>query len=89
MENSQNKWKKLDIRQYTVPELEIILELGNFDEFTKEVFKRLNNGDTIVKISMDLTDKEKFGIVSIKKVNKAIKEIKNKIIKLTLLGKLR
>lgn len=89
VENLQSKWKRLDIRQYTLPEIEIILELGNFDEFTKEVFKKLNNGDTIVKISMDLTDKEKYGYVSIKKVNNAIKEIKNKIIRLTLLGKLR
>jgi hypothetical protein len=89
VENLQNKYKRLDIRKYTLPELEIILKLGNFDEFTKEVFKRLNNGDTIVKISMDLTDIEKYGYVSIKKVNKAIKEIKNKIVRLTLLGKLR
>ena len=89
MENLQNKWKRLDIRKYTLPEIEIILQLGNFDKFTKEVFKRLNNGDTIVKISMDLTEKEEYGYVSIKKVNKAIKEIKNKIIRLTLLGKLK
>lgn len=89
MEDSQNKYKRLDIRKYTLPELEIILELGNFDDFTKEVFKRLNNSDTIVKISMDLTDEEKYGYVSVKRVNKAIKEIKNKIVRLTLLGKLR
>lgn len=89
MENLQNKWKRLDIRKYTIPEINIILELGNFDDFTKEVFKRLNNGDTIVKISMDLTEKNIYGYVSIKKVNKAIKEIKNKIVRLTLLGKLR
>jgi hypothetical protein len=63
VENSQNKYKRLDIRKYTLPELEIILELGNFDDFTKEVFKRLNNSDTIVKISMDLTDKEKYGYI--------------------------
>lgn len=85
----QSKWKRLDIRQYTLPEIKTILELGNFDDFTKEVFKRLNNGDTIVKISMDLTEKQKYGYVSVKKVNKAIKEIKNKIVRLTLLGKLR
>lgn len=85
----QNKWKRLDIRQYTLPEIKTILELGNFDDFTKEVFKRLNNGDTIVKISMDLTEKQKYGYVSVKRVNKAIKEIKNKIVRLTLLGKLR
>ncbi len=89
MENLQNKWKRLDIRKYTIPEINIILELGNFDDFTKEVFKRLNNGDTIVKISMDLTEKNIYGYVSVKKVNKAIKEIKNKIVRLTLLGKLR
>lgn len=89
VENLQNKYKRLDIRKYTLPEIEIILELGNFDNFTKEVFKRLNNGDTIVKISMDLTDKQKYGYVSVKKVNIAIKEIKNKIVRLTLLGKLR
>ncbi len=89
MENLQSKWKRLDIRKYTIPEINIILDLGNFDDFTKEVFKRLNNGDTIVKISMDLTEKEIYGYVSIKKVNKAIKEIKNKIVRLTLLGKLR
>ena len=89
VENSQNKWKRLDIRKYTIPEIQIILELGNFDDFTKEVFQKLNCGDTIVKISMDLTDKGKYGYVSIKKVNKAIKDIKNKIVRLTLLGKLR
>lgn len=89
MENLQNKWKRLDIRQYTIPELEIILNLGNFDEFTKTVLNKLNNGDTIVKISMDLTETQKYGIVSVKKVNNAIREIKNKIIKLTLLGKLK
>ena len=89
VENLQNKYKRLDIRKYTLPEIEIILELGNFDNFTKEVFKRLNNGDTIVKISMDLTSKNEYGYVSIKKVNNSIKEIKNKIIRLTLLGKLR
>ena len=89
VENLQNKYARLDIRKYTKPELELILELGNFDKFTKEVFKRLNNGDTIVKISMDLTDKDEYGYVSVKKVNTAIKEIKNKIIRLTLLGKLR
>lgn len=89
MENLQNKYKRLDIRKYTLPEIEIILKLGNFDKFTKEVFQRLNKGDTIVKISMDLTDKEEFGYVSIKKVNNSIKEIKNKIVRLTLLGKLR
>jgi len=89
VENLQNKWKRLDIRKYTIPEINIILELGNFDDFTKEVFKRLNNGDTIVKISMDLTEKNIYGYVSVKKVNKAIKEIKNKIVRLTLLGKLR
>lgn len=72
-----------------MPEIEIILELGNFDDFTKDVFKKLNDGDTIVKISMDLTYKNKYGYVSIKKVNNAIKEIKNKIVRLTLLGKLR
>jgi len=84
-----NKYSRLDIRKYTLPEIETILNLGNFDEFTKDVFKKLNNGDTIIKISMDLTDKNKYGIVSIKKVNKAIKEIKNKIVRLTLLGKLK
>ena len=89
MENLQNKWKRLDIRKYTLPEIEIILELGNFDNFTKEVFKRLNKKDTIVKISMDLTDEGKYGYVTVKKVNTAIKEIKNKILRLTLLGKLR
>ncbi len=89
MENLQNKWQRLDIRKYTIPELEIILNLANFDEFTKDVFNCLNKGDTIVKISMDLTDKEKYGYVSVKRVNKAIKEIKNKIVRLTLLGKLR
>lgn len=89
MENLQSKYKRLDIRKYTLPEIEIILELGNFDNFTKEVFKKLNNGDTIVKISMDLTEKEEYGYVSVKKVNKSIKEIKNKIVRLTLLGKLR
>ena len=89
MENSQNKWKRLDIRKYTIPELEIILNLANFDEFTKDVFNNLNKGDTIIKISMDLTDKGTYGYVSIKRVNKAIKEIKNKIVRLTLLGKLR
>lgn len=89
MENLQSKWKRLDIRQYTVPELEIILNLGNFDDFTKDVLKRLNKGDTIVKISMDLTYEKQYGIVSVKKVNKSIKEIKNKIVKLTILGKLR
>lgn len=88
MENLQNKYARLDIRKYTIPEIDIILKLGNFDTFTKEVFKRLNNGDTIVKISMDLTEKETYGIVSVKRVNKAIREIKNKIIRLTLLGKL-
>jgi len=89
VENSVNKYKRLDIRQYTIPELELILDLGNFDEFTKEVFQRLNCGHTIVKISMDLTEKGVYGYVSIKKVNTAIKEIKNKIVKLTLLGKLK
>ena len=89
MENLQSKWKRLDIRKYTIPEINIILDLGNFDDFTKEVFKRLNNGDTIVKISMELTEKEIYGYVSIKKVNKAKIEIKNKIVRLTLLGKLR
>lgn len=89
VENLQNKYKRLDIRKYTLPELEIILELGNFDKFTKEVFKKLNEGDTIVKISMDLTEKEEYGYVSVKKVNNSIKEIKNKIVRLTLLGKLR
>lgn len=89
MEDLQNKCKKLDIRRYTLPEINIILELGNFDDFTKEVFMKLNKGDTIVKISMDLTDEDKYGYVSVKKVNNAIKEIRNKIIRLTLLGKLR
>lgn len=89
MENLQNKWKRLDIRKYTLPEIEIILELGNFDDFTKEVFERLNKKDTIVKISMDLTDEGKYGYVTVKKVNNAIKEIKNKILRLTLLGKLK
>lgn len=89
MESFQNKWKRLNIKQYTIPEIETILSLGNFDDFTKDVFNRLNNGDTIVKISMDLTEKEIYGYVSIKRVNKAIKEIKTKIVKLTLLGKLR
>ena len=89
MENLQNKWKRLNIRKYTIPEIETILELGNFDDFTKEVFERLNKNDTIVKISMDLTEKDIYGYVSVKKVNNAIKEIKYKIVKLTLLGKLR
>lgn len=89
VEDLQSKYSRLDIRKYTIPEINIILELGNFDEITKEVFKRLNNGDTIVKISMDLTDKNKYGYVSVKRVNKSIKEIKNKIVRLTLLGKLR
>lgn len=39
MENLQNKYKRLDIRKYTLPELEIILELGNFDDFTKVLFE--------------------------------------------------
>lgn len=89
MENFQNKWKKLNIKQYTIPEIETILSLGNFDDFTKDVFNKLNSGDTIVKVSMDLTEKEIYGYVSVKRVNKAIKEIKNKIVKLTLLGKLK
>jgi len=89
VENLQNKWKRLNIRKYTIPEIETILELGNFDDFTKEVFERLNKNDTIVKISMDLTEKDIYGYVSVKKVNNAIKEIKYKIVKLTLLGKLR
>lgn len=89
MANSLNKWKRLDIRKYTKPELDIILELGNFDDFTKEVFNMLNKGYTIVKISLELTDKSIYGIVSEKKVNNSIKEIKNKILRLTLLGKLR
>ena len=89
MGNLLNKWQRLDIRQYTIPEINIILELGNFDDFTKDVFKKLNNGDTIVKISMDLTEKDCYGYVSVKKVNNAIKEIKNKIVRLTLLGKLK
>ena len=89
MANSLNKWKRLDIRKYTKPELEIILELGNFDDFTKEVFNMLNKGYTIVKISLELTDKGIYGIVSEKKVNNSIREIKNKILRLTLLGKLR
>ena len=89
MENLLGKWKRLDIRQYTIPELEIILNLGNFDDLTKQVLQRLNNGDTIVKISMDLTELQTYGIVSVKKVNNAIREIKTKIVKLTLLGKLR
>lgn len=89
MENFQNKWKRLNIKQYTIPEIETILSLGNFDDFTKDVFNKLNSGDTIVKISMDLTEKEIYGYVSVKRVNKAIKEIKNKIVKLTLLGKLK
>lgn len=89
MENFQNKWKRLNIKQYTIPEIVTILSLGNFDDFTKDVFNKLNSGDTIVKISMDLTEKEIYGYVSVKRVNKAIKEIKNKIVKLTLLGKLK
>ena len=89
MESLQGKYKRLDIRKYTLPEINTILELGNFDDLTKEVFMRLNSGDTIIKISMDLTDKGIYGYVSIKKVNNAIKEIKNKIVRLTLLGKLR
>ena len=89
MESLQGKYKRLDIRKYTLPEINTILELGNFDDLTKEVFMRLNSGDTIIKISMDLTDKGFYGYVSIKKVNNAIKEIKNKIVRLTLLGKLR
>lgn len=89
MENFQNKWKRLNIKQYTIPEIETILSLGNFDDFTKDVFNKLNSGDTIVKVSMDLTEKEIYGYVSVKRVNKAIKEIKNKIVKLTLLGKLK
>ena len=89
MDVLQNKWKRLDIRKYTKPELEIILELGNFDEFTKDVFNMLNEGYTIVRISIELTDKGIYGIVSEKKVNNSIKEIKNKILRLTLLGKLR
>ena len=87
--NSLNKWKRLDIRKYTKPELDIILELGNFDNFTKEVFDMLNKGHTIVRISMDLTEKGIYGIVSQKKVNNSIREIKNKILRLTLLGKLK
>ena len=89
MEDLLNKWQRLDIRKYTIPEINVILELGNFDDFTKDVFKKLNAGDTIVKISMDLTEKECYGYVTVKRVNKAIKEIKNKIVRLTLLGKLR
>lgn len=89
VESLQNKYSRLDIRKYTIPEINLILELGNFDDITKEVFMRLNNGDTIVKISMDLTDKQIYGYVSVKRVNKSIKEIKNKIVRLTLLGKLR
>lgn len=89
MANSLNKWKRLDIRKYTKPEIDIILELGNFDDFTKEVFNMLNKGYTIVKISLELTDKGIYGIVSEKKVNNSIREIKNKILRLTLLGKLR
>ena len=89
MENLVNKYKRIDIRQYTIPEIDLILQLGNFDKFTQDVFKRLNSGDTIIKISMDLSDKGIYGYVSVKKVNKAIKEIKNKIVRLTLLGKLR
>ena len=89
MENFQNKWKRLNIKQYTIPEIETILSLGNFDDFTKDVFNKLNSGDTIVKVSMDLTEKEIYGYVSVKRFNKAIKEIKNKIVKLTLLGKLK
>jgi hypothetical protein len=89
VENFQNKWKRLNIKQYTIPEIETILSLGNFDDFTKDVFNKLNSGDTIVKVSMDLTEKEIYGYVSVKRVNKAIKEIKNKIVKLTLLGKLK
>lgn len=89
MENLANKWKRLNIKQYTKPEIDIILELGNFDEFTKEVFNRRNKEDTITKISMNLTEIGKYGYVSEKRVNKAIKEIKEKIIKLTLLGKLK
>ena len=89
MENLQSKYSRLDIRKYTTPEINLILELGNFDDITKEVFTRLNKGDTIVKISMDLTYENKYGYVSIKRVNKSIKEIKNKIVRLTLMGKLR
>ena len=89
MENLLNKYERIDIRKYTIPEIDTILELGNFDDFTKDVFTRLNSGHTIVKISMDLTEKNKYGYVSVKKVNKAIKEIKNKLVRLTLLGKLK
>lgn len=89
MANSLNKWKRLDIRKYTTPELNIILELANFDDFTKDVFNMLNKGYTIVRISMELTDKNIYGIVTEKKVNNSIREIKDKILRLTLLGKLK
>ena len=88
MGNFQNKFSRLNIHQYTKPEIDIIIEQGNLNEFEIEVLMRRNKNDTIVKISNDLTSINNYGIVTEKMVNKAIKNIRNKIIVLTLLGKL-
>ena len=86
--NFQSKFSRLNIHQYTKPEIDIIIEQGNLNEFEIEVLMRRNKNDTIVKISNDLTNINDYGIVTEKMVNKAIKNIRNKIIVLTLLGKL-
>lgn len=88
MVNFQNKFSRLNIHQYTKPELDIIIKEGNLNDFEIEVLMRRNSNDSIVKISTDLTILDKYGIVTEKMVNKAIKSIRNKIIVLTLLGKL-
>ena len=76
----------MNIHQYTKPEIDIIIQEGNLNDFEIEVLNRRNNNDSIVKISSDLSGK--YGIVTEKMVNNAIKSIRNKIVVLTLLGKL-
>lgn len=87
MVNFQSKFSRLNIHQYTKPEINIIIQEGNLNNFEIEVLQRRNNNDSIIKISSDLTN-SKYGIVTEKMVNNAIKNIRNKIVVLTLLGKL-
>lgn len=64
MGNFQSKFSRLNIHQYTKPEIDIIIEQGNLNEFEIEVLMRRNKNDTIVKISNDLTNINDYGIVT-------------------------
>lgn len=81
LQNLNKKYSRLNLQQFTLPEIEIIKELANFNEIQTKVFDLSCAGNTIVEISLEIP-------CSVETVNKTLKQIRHKIFKLFMLNKL-